>query len=114
VLVIQNDTSNRYSAVILVAPITTTIRLPLSPVHVLLPAEASTGLALASAAVFNQIRTVDRSRLIRKLGEVDAAVLAQVDDAIRTAFGLSEGEGRTVIRAISEGTGDFRMGRYEG
>ena len=114
VLVIQNDTSNRYSAVTLVAPITTTVRLPLSPVHVLLPADVSTGLAVASAAVFNQIRTVERSRLVRKLGEVDEGVLAQVEDAIRTAFGLPEGEGRTITRAISEGTGEFRMGRYEG
>jgi mRNA-degrading endonuclease toxin of MazEF toxin-antitoxin module len=87
-LVIQNDTSNRYSAVTMVAPITSTIRLPLSPLHVLLPAGSSTGLAVASVAVFHQIRAVDRGRLIRKLGAVDALVLAQVDEAIKAAFGL--------------------------
>jgi mRNA interferase MazF len=87
-LVIQNDTSNRYSAVTMVAPITSTVRLPLSPLHVLLPADRSTDLTLASVAVFNQIRTVDRQRLVKKLGEVDASVMAEVGEAIKAAFGL--------------------------
>jgi mRNA-degrading endonuclease toxin of MazEF toxin-antitoxin module len=73
----------------MVAPITSTVRLPLSPLHVLLPAGPSTGLTVASVAVFNQIRAVDRKRLIKKMGEVDALVLAQVDEAIKAAFGLS-------------------------
>jgi len=73
----------------MVAPITSTVRLPLSPLHVLLPADPCTGLAVASVAVFNQIRAVDHKRLIKKLGEVDALVLAQVDEAIKAAFGLT-------------------------
>ena len=70
------------------APITSTVRLPLSPVHVLLPAEPATGLSVASVAVFSQIRTVDHRRLIKRLGEVDAAVMAEVDQAIQISFGL--------------------------
>lgn len=117
-LVIQNDTSNRYSAITMVAPVTSTVRLPLSPLHILLPAGASTGLAVASVAVFNQIRAVDRSRLIKKLGEVDAFILLQVDEAVKAAFGLSasEPDGNptpSVTTAISRGTGDMKTGRYE-
>ena len=73
----------------MVAPITSTVRLPLSPLHVLLPADFSTGLTVASVAVFNQSRAVDGKRLIKKLGAVDALVLAQVDEAIKAAFGLT-------------------------
>ena len=113
-LVIQNDTSNRYSAVTMVAPITSTVRLPLSPLHVLLPADFATGLSVASVAVFNQIRAVDRKRLIKKLGEVDALVLSQVDDAIKAAFGLSSSDSPSrITKAISEGSGDIKTGRYE-
>jgi mRNA-degrading endonuclease toxin of MazEF toxin-antitoxin module len=72
----------------MVAPITSTVRLPLSPLHVRLPAGPSTGLTVASVAVFNQIRAVDRTRLVRRLGQVDRSVLAQVDEAISAAFGL--------------------------
>ena len=72
----------------MVAPVTSTIRLPLSPLHVLLPAGVSTGLIVPSVAVFNQIRAIDRTRLIKRLGAVDEVVLSQVDVAIRVAFGL--------------------------
>ena len=84
----RNDTSNQYGAVTMVAPITSTVRLPLSPLHVLLPADPSTGLPVPSVAVFGQIHAVDRIRLIKKLGEVDALVMLQVDQAIRAAVGL--------------------------
>jgi len=67
----------------MVAPITSTVRLPLSPLHVLVPAGPSTGLAVTSVAVFNQIRAVDRQGLIKKLGEVDALVLAKPRELLK-------------------------------
>jgi mRNA-degrading endonuclease toxin of MazEF toxin-antitoxin module len=76
----------------MVAPITSTVRLPLSPLHVLLPATSSTGLAVPSVAVFSQIRAVDRRRLRKKRGEVDSMIMRQADDAIRAAFGLTDSE----------------------
>jgi mRNA interferase MazF len=92
-LILQNDISNRHGATTVVAPITSTVRLPLSPVHVLLPAGPSTGLGAPSVAVFNQIRTVDRRRLIRKLGEADRWIMAQVDEAIQVSLGLAASRG---------------------
>src|SRR5947199_10412847 len=59
-LIIQNDISNRLSEVTIVAPITSTVRFPLNPIHVLLAAYQATGLSVASVALFNQIRAVDR------------------------------------------------------
>ena len=87
-LVVQNDTSNRYSAITIVAPVTSTVRLPLSPLHVLLPADVTTGLKVPSVAVFNQVRAVDRQRLVRKVGQVGPDVMALADEAIRVVFGL--------------------------
>jgi mRNA interferase MazF len=87
-LVIQNDTSNQYSATTIVAPITSTVRLPLSPVHVLLPRGPSSGLRVSSVAVLNQIRTVDRLRLIKRLGTIDAGTTNQIDRAIQIVLGL--------------------------
>jgi hypothetical protein len=52
--------------------------------------------------------------LIKRLGEVDALVLAQVDEAIKAAFGLSSSDSPpTITKAISEDTGDIKTGRYE-
>src|SRR5205807_2251777 len=87
-LIIQNDISNRMSEITIVAPITSTVRFPLNPVHVLLPASPETGLAATSVALFNQIRAVDRVRLVKRLGAVSAETLEQVDEAIKISLGL--------------------------
>ena len=87
-LVIQNDVSNRLSDMTIVAPITSTVRFPLNPVHVLLAANEKTGLSVTSVALLNQIRAVDRMRLVKRLGSIDALTLTQVDEAIRISLGL--------------------------
>src|SRR6266849_7211204 len=74
-LIIQNDISNRLSGITIVAPITSTVRFPLNPVHVLLAAGPITGLSVTSVALFNQIRAVDRIRLIKWLGTIDQQIL---------------------------------------
>lgn len=85
---IQNDLSNRLSDITIVAPITSTVRFPLNPVHVLLAAVKNTGLSVASVAVFNQIRAVDRMRLIRRLGAADEETMERANEAIQISLGL--------------------------
>lgn len=87
-LIIQNDVSNRLSEITIVAPITSTVRFPLNPVHVLVAADQNTGLSVTSVALLNQIRAVDRIRLIKRLGRVDDETLEQVDEAIKISLGL--------------------------
>jgi len=122
VLVIQNDTGRRSSAATMVAPIASAAGPPLSPLHVPLPADSSTGLTVSSVAVFDQIYALESRRLIRKLGSVDAGVLAQADAAIQAAFDLIPasrlappgGESpSTLTEAISTSTADFKTGRYQ-
>jgi mRNA interferase MazF len=88
--VIQNDVSNRLSDITIVAPITSTVRFPLNPLHVLFAADENTGLSVTSVALLNQIRAVDRMRLVKRLGSIDARTLGQVDEAIRISLGLVE------------------------
>src|ERR1700730_15232291 len=63
-LVIQNDITNEYLGTTIVVPITSSVRLPLSPTHVLIVKGAASGLDITSMALFEQIRTVDRKRLL--------------------------------------------------
>ena len=86
--VIQNDISNRLSDITIVAPITSTVRFPLNPVHMLLPADKETGIVVTSVALLNQIRAVDRVRLINRLGWVNDETMELVDEAIRVSLGL--------------------------
>ncbi len=88
-LIIQNDVSNRLSGVTIVAPIH--LDSPLSAPALSMccwPPANSTGLSVTSVAVFNQIRAVDRVRLIKRLGVVDSETMEQVDEAIKISLGL--------------------------
>jgi len=87
-LVIQNDITNEYLDTTIVAPITSSVRLPLSPTHVLIMKGAPSGLDVTSVALCEQIRTVDRARLIKLIGRLDANVIPQVDEAITITLGL--------------------------
>jgi mRNA interferase MazF len=58
------------------------------PVEVVLGPTATNGLDVRSSIRLDRIRTVDRQRLIRRLGVVDSAALAKVDEAIKISLGL--------------------------
>lgn len=89
-LIIQNDISNCLTSLTIVAPITSTVRFPLNPVHVLISADRNTGLAVTSVALLSQIRAVDKARLVRRLGAVNSDALRHVDEAIQISLGLTK------------------------
>ncbi|MCI0415972.1 type II toxin-antitoxin system PemK/MazF family toxin [bacterium] len=85
-LVIQNDTGNQYAATTILAAITTTLKK--YPVTVLLD-RRERGLREPSMINLAQILTIDKGRLIKKLGNIGKAKLSEVDDAIAVSLGLS-------------------------
>jgi len=87
-LVIQNDIGNRYSSLTIVAAITSTISPVPHPVEIVVEPDAGNGLGVRSSIRLDQVRTVDRQRLIRRLGRVGTATLAEVDRAIRFSLGV--------------------------
>jgi mRNA interferase MazF len=86
-LVIQNDVSNQYSPITIMAAISSQFGDPPHPREVVVDPGRS-GLLKASAVVLNQIRSVDRQRLVRRIGRVDAATLRRIDDALLISLGL--------------------------
>ena len=86
-VVVQNDTSNEHLGTTIMAPITSAVRFPLSPTHVLIAEGKPSGLVITSMALLEQVRTVDKRRLIRALGHVSAQTMSQIDDAIKITLG---------------------------
>ena len=86
-LVIQNDLSNRSSPVTIVAAISSQFSIPLHPTEVRLDSSEG-GLTKASVVLCNQIRSVDRGRLIRRIGKIPAARMELVDSALSISLGL--------------------------
>ena len=86
VVVLSNDSINHFAELALVVPLTkNTGRV--SPSHTLIPKGAA-GLALASKAVTEQIRAVDKRRLVKRLGRLGPDLLAQVERALRNTLAL--------------------------
>jgi mRNA interferase MazF len=86
-LVIQNDVTNRYGMTTVVAAITSKVSMPPYPSEVVIQPGAS-GLDVVSTVRLDQIRTVDRQRLIKRLGRVDDQSMHRVDEAIKISLGL--------------------------
>ncbi len=87
-LVIQNDVGNRHSAITIVAAITSKISPVAYPVEVQIQPTKSNGLVVPSAIHLDQIRSIDRERLVKRLGAVDSTTLQKVEDAIKISLGL--------------------------
>ena len=88
-LVIQNDVSNQFSPLTIVAAISSRFATPPHPREVVIQASES-GLPETSAVVMNQIRTVDRIRLLKRLGGAHPHTMRRVDQALKISLGLVE------------------------
>jgi mRNA interferase MazF len=53
-----------------------------------LPCFLKGGLREASVVALNQIRSVDRQRLVKRLGSLKPSTMASVDQALRVSMGL--------------------------
>ncbi|MBI4296691.1 MAG: type II toxin-antitoxin system PemK/MazF family toxin [Chloroflexi bacterium] len=87
VLVVQNDTGNRYGNTTIVAACTT---VPTKPYpFVLLVTEKESGLPKGSSINLSAILTIDKSRLGDKCGELTPPKMAEVDIALMRSLGLN-------------------------
>ena len=87
VLIVQNDTGNKFSPTVIAAAITSrTGKTPL-PTHIRVDAKDS-GLLKDSVVLLEQVRTLDKSRLRTRMGSLDEKDMARIDRAIFVSFGL--------------------------
>ena len=86
-LILQNDIGNRYSPLTIVAAITSHYEERLDPHQVLVVAPEG-GMKKNSAVLLNQIRSVDKSRLVKRLGTLAPDTMRKVDRALQISVGL--------------------------
>lgn len=86
-LIIQNDAANRRSPLTIVAAITSQFDEPLYPTEVLIRA-GEAGLAHDSVVLCNQIRSIDRRRLVRRLGVLKPNTVERVERALLMSLGI--------------------------
>lgn len=71
VIIIQNDIGNKYSPTVIVLPITSEIKKVNLPTHCVLHRTIKNGLDVDSMILAEQIRVIDKSRLLDKIGYLD-------------------------------------------
>jgi mRNA interferase MazF len=86
-LIVQNNIANQRSPIIIIAAITSKFDNRLYPTEVLIePPEG--GLKTTSVILLNQVRSIDRQRLSKRIGAISSEKLNEVDRAIQISFGL--------------------------
>lgn len=89
VLIVQNNTANRYSPTLIVVPITAAKKRDL-PVHIRIFKKG--GLLRNSTILTEQIRTIDRKRLLKYVGSLDQSLMKHVDHALKLSLGVNTHE----------------------
>ncbi|WP_459251390.1 type II toxin-antitoxin system PemK/MazF family toxin [Fusibacter tunisiensis] len=87
VLIIQNDVGNKYSPTVIIAAITAKIDKAKLPTHVEIEA-SKVGLLRDSVVLLEQVRTIDKTRLIQRLGNLEKEDMVLVDKALMISLGL--------------------------
>ena len=85
-VVVSNDINNAHSPIVSISPITSNVtRVYSFEVEV---SAGTAGLKARSKIMVNQTRAVDKIRLIKKLGQLPAQMMADVDQALKLHYDL--------------------------
>ena len=88
VLVVQNEMGNRHSPTLTIVPLTSKQTKHKLPTHVILRNEIY--LQQVSTALVEQIKTIDRGRLITMLGRTNDNIMIEIDEAIKVQTALKQ------------------------
>lgn len=87
-LIVQNDIGNRAAPRTIIVPLTGAehIEKPF-PLHVLVPS-GQAGTSKQSVILCDQIRVIDKSRIVKSLGHLSGPLMREVDAALKISLGL--------------------------
>lgn len=86
VLVIQNDIGNKYSPTIIVLAITSKSKKNI-PTHVKIDSNIE-GIKKDSIILVEQVRTIDKSRLIKRIGKLDINKMNEIKEALKLSLNI--------------------------
>lgn len=86
VLIISGDIFNNQLRTVIVIPISTQV-LPLGPEKILIKKGVS-GLEEDSAVLAVDIRSIDKDRLVKKMGKISKKKLQEVEEALKLVLGI--------------------------
>jgi mRNA interferase MazF len=89
ILIVQNDTGNKYSPTIIAAAVTSKLTKAKLPTHIELSGREY-GLSKDSVILLEQIRTLDKRRLKERIGELPSTTMRKVNTALLISLGFGD------------------------
>lgn len=119
VVIIQNNTGNRYSPTVIVASISSSVRNKSNlPTHYYINAED--GLREPSVVLLEQLRTIDKTRLTQRIGKLSDKHMKGLNHALAVSIGLTNTAPKKVTLCLCPtcadnfyGTGAFVLKRVD-
>lgn len=86
VIIFQNDLVSQFSTTTITIPLSTNQRRATLPICLLI-AQGNGGLSQDSVALCFQMRVLDKTRLIRKLGQLSSEIITQLEEVVLLTLG---------------------------
>lgn len=86
VIILQNNAGNKHAPTVIIAPITSKMAKAKLPTHVCIDMES--GLSEVSVALLEQIRTIDKQRLLNFVGDCSRENMLKVNKAYKVSGGV--------------------------
>jgi mRNA interferase MazF len=86
VIIFQNDIVSQFSTTTIAIPLTTNQRRALLPICLLIN-QGEGGLTQDSVALCFQMRVLDKTRLVRKLGQLNPDTITQLENVVLLTLG---------------------------
>ena len=88
VLLLQNNSGNHFSTTLIVAPLTSKLKKAKMPTHYLLQSGGQLELDGESMVELEQIRTIDKLRILSYVGKVEKEDMRNVDEILKISLGI--------------------------
>ena len=106
VIILQNDTGNCHSPTTIVVAVTSKTTKNYLPTHIKV---YSPMLRRNSVAMLEQIRTIDKQRILGYIGQTDSRTMQNINKAMRISLGFGC---QNRYRIKNTGKEDYRNGTY--
>lgn len=88
VLLLQNNAGNHFSSTLIVAPLTSKLKKDRLPTHYVVSAGKKLQLNDESMVELEQIKTIDKLRILFYIGKVEAGDMKNVDEILKVSLGI--------------------------
>lgn len=86
IIIFQENTISKFTSTIITIPLTTNLRRAALPTCLLISSDQG-GLSQDSGALCHQLRVLDKTRLIKRLGQLDSVVIADLENIVLFTLG---------------------------